>query len=89
MVRCFDRLSAENSVEKIKTIGDRYMAVGGLTCDSRGQAVATAKIALAILRSQADLSLGASRYGSACTPAVPQQASSVTPDSPTTSGAMP
>jgi adenylate cyclase len=55
MVRCFDRLCAENGVEKIKTIGDRYMAVGGLTGDSRGQAVATAKLALAILRSQADL----------------------------------
>jgi adenylate cyclase len=55
MVRCFDRLCAENGVEKIKTIGDRYMAVGGLTGDSRGQAVATGKLALAILQSQADL----------------------------------
>jgi adenylate cyclase len=55
VVRCFDRLCAENSVEKIKTIGDRYMAVGGLTGDSHGQAVATAKLALAILRSQTDL----------------------------------
>jgi adenylate cyclase len=62
MVRCFDRLCAENNVEKIKTIGDRYMAVGGLTGDSRGQAVATAKLALAILRSQADLpTLGGKR----------------------------
>ena len=55
MVRCFDRLCAENGVEKIKTIGDRYMAVGGLTGDAPGQPVATAKLALAILRSQADL----------------------------------
>ena len=62
MVRCFDRLSAENSVEKIKIIGDRYMAVGGLIGDSRCQAVATAKLALAILRSQADLpALGGKR----------------------------
>jgi adenylate cyclase len=62
MVRCFDRLCAENGVEKIKTIGDRYMAAGGLTGDSRGQAVATAKLALAILRSQADLpALGGKR----------------------------
>jgi adenylate cyclase len=62
MVRCFDRLCAENNVEKIKTIGDRYMAVGGLTGDSRGQAVATAKLALAILRAQADLpALGGKR----------------------------
>ena len=55
MVRCFDRLCAENNVEKIKTIGDRYMAVGGLTGDSRGQAIATGKLALAMLRSQSDL----------------------------------
>jgi class 3 adenylate cyclase len=55
VVRCFDRLCAENGVEKIKTIGDRYMAVGGLTGNPRGQAVATAKLALAIQRSQAGL----------------------------------
>jgi adenylate cyclase len=62
MVRCFDRLCAEYSVEKIKTIGDRYMAVGGLTGDSRGQAIATGKLALAILRSSADLpTLGGKR----------------------------
>ena len=55
IVRCFDRLCAENGVEKIKTIGDRYMAVGGLTGDSRNQAVAIGKLALAIMRCQADL----------------------------------
>ncbi len=55
MVRCFDRLCAENGVEKIKTIGDRYMVVGGLTGDSRSQAVAIAKCALAIMQSHADL----------------------------------
>jgi adenylate cyclase len=55
MVRCFDRLCAENNVEKIKTIGDRYMAVGGLTGDSHGQAIATGNLAVAILRSQPDL----------------------------------
>jgi len=55
VVRCFDRLCAERGVEKIKTIGDRYMAVGGLTGDPGGQSIATAKLALAIQRSQADL----------------------------------
>jgi adenylate cyclase len=55
VVRCFDRLCAENGVEKIKTIGDRYMAVGGLGGDSGGQAIAVGKLAVAIMRSQADL----------------------------------
>jgi adenylate cyclase len=62
IVRCFDRLCAENGVEKIKTIGDRYMAVGGLTGDSRNQAIAIGKLALAIMQSQADLpALGGTR----------------------------
>jgi class 3 adenylate cyclase len=64
MVRCFDRLCVEHGVEKIKTIGDRYMAAGGLTGDPRGQAIATAELALAILRSQADLpALGGKHLG--------------------------
>jgi len=55
MVRCFDRLCAENGVEKIKTIGDRYMAVGGLTGNTRSQAIAVGKFALAVMRAHADL----------------------------------
>jgi adenylate cyclase len=53
MVRCFDQLCAERGVEKIKTIGDCYMAVGGLTGDSRQQAIAIGKLALDMLHSQA------------------------------------
>ena len=53
MVRCFDQLCAERGVEKIKTIGDCYMAVGGLTGDSRQQAIAIGKLALDMLESQA------------------------------------
>jgi adenylate cyclase len=53
MVRGFDRLCAERGVEKIKTIGDCYMAVGGLTGDPRRQAIAAGNLALDILRLQA------------------------------------
>jgi class 3 adenylate cyclase/CheY-like chemotaxis protein len=47
----FDRLSVEFGLEKIKTIGDAYMVVGGLL-DSRGDHVeAVADMALAMLES--------------------------------------
>ena len=55
MVRTFDRLCLEHGVEKIKTIGDCYMAVGGLTGDPRQQAIAMGKLAIAIVQSQATL----------------------------------
>jgi adenylate cyclase len=55
MVSCFDRLCVENGIEKIKTIGDRYLAVGGLAGDTRSQAIAVGKCALAIMRAHADL----------------------------------
>lgn len=54
MVRSFDRLCAMRGVEKIKTIGDCYMAVGGLTGDPRAQAIAAGNLALDILRLQAE-----------------------------------
>jgi adenylate cyclase len=50
MVRCFDQLCAEHGVDKIKTIGDCYMAVGGLSGDQRQQATAIGKLALDMLR---------------------------------------
>lgn len=50
MVRCFDQLCARHGVEKIKTIGDCYMAVGGLSGDWRQQALAVGKLALDMLR---------------------------------------
>jgi len=50
MVRCFDQLCAEHGVDKIKTIGDCYMAVGGLSGDQRQQAIAIGELALDMLR---------------------------------------
>jgi class 3 adenylate cyclase len=45
----FDDLVAERGLEKIKTIGDSYMAVGGLTGDAREQAVNTVSLGLAMI----------------------------------------
>lgn len=53
MVRMYDRLCFEHGVDKIKTIGDCYMAVGGLTGgDARQQAIAVGKLAIAMVQSQ-------------------------------------
>ncbi len=41
----FDSISAVNKIEKIKTIGDSYMAVAGLHEPNTGHAIATAKAA--------------------------------------------
>jgi adenylate cyclase len=45
MVRTFDTLCTARGVEKIKTIGDCYMAAGGLNGDARGQAIAVGQLA--------------------------------------------
>lgn len=55
LVRKFDRLCLEHGVDKIKTIGDCYMAVGGLSGDPRQQAIAIGKLAIAMVQSQAAL----------------------------------
>jgi adenylate cyclase len=52
MVRAFDRLCAEAGAEKIKTIGDSYMAVGGLAGDRRAGALAIGRLALAMIAEQ-------------------------------------
>ncbi len=44
----FDTLAQQHGVEKIKTIGDAYMAVGGLTGSSSAHAEAIADMALAM-----------------------------------------
>ena len=44
----FDQLAKQNGVEKIKTIGDAYMAVGGLIDSDRHHAEAIAETALAM-----------------------------------------
>jgi adenylate cyclase len=64
LVRRFDRLALEHGVEKIKTIGDCYMAVGGLRGDARQQAVALGRLALAMQAAQAELPpLGGRKLG--------------------------
>lgn len=52
MVRAFDALCVARGVEKIKTIGDCYMAVGGLDGDPRNQAIAIGRFAQDMLRFQ-------------------------------------
>ena len=55
MVRAFDQLCAKHGAEKIKTIGDCYMAVGGLTGDGRAQAIAMGNLAVDMIAMQAKL----------------------------------
>ncbi|MCC6949225.1 MAG: adenylate/guanylate cyclase domain-containing protein [Bradyrhizobiaceae bacterium] len=52
-VRTFDDLCARHCVEKIKTIGDCYMAAGGLNGFGRDGAVAIGRLGLAMLDAQA------------------------------------
>jgi adenylate cyclase len=49
LVRTFDVLCEQIGTEKIKTIGDCYMAVGGLNGDGAGGATAIGRLALAML----------------------------------------
>jgi class 3 adenylate cyclase len=45
---CFDRLAVEHGAEKIKTIGDAWMAVAGLPAARADHAVVAAELALAL-----------------------------------------
>lgn len=54
MVRRFDQLAAEHGVDKIKTIGDCYMAVGGIRGKPEEQAAALGRFALAMMAAQAE-----------------------------------
>jgi class 3 adenylate cyclase len=51
----FDRLAGQHGLEKIKTIGDCYLVVGGLPAPSARHAAAVAEMALAMLGALADL----------------------------------
>lgn len=51
----FDRLAEQHGLEKIKTIGDSYLVVGGLPVPSPDQAEVVAEMALAMLAVTADL----------------------------------
>lgn len=45
----FDQLCASHGVDKIKTMGDGYMAVGGLSGDARAGAVATGRLGFELM----------------------------------------
>jgi adenylate cyclase len=49
LVRTFDTLAERHRVEKIKTIGDSYMAGAGFDADARAGALATGRLALAMI----------------------------------------
>lgn len=51
----FDRLAERHGLEKIKTIGDSYLVVGGLPVPSPDQAEVVAAMALEMLAATADL----------------------------------
>jgi adenylate cyclase len=57
----FDWLCERHGLEKIKMIGDGYMAVGGLPTPSAHHARAAARLALAIQQETAHFSLGVNR----------------------------
>jgi len=54
----FDRLAEKNHLEKIKTIGDAYMVVGGLPIPRPDHAAAIAQMALDMQREIAQFNLG-------------------------------
>jgi adenylate cyclase len=53
LVSAFDALCASHGVDKIKTIGDSYMAVGGLSGEARDGAVRIGRLALAMQQAMA------------------------------------
>ena len=74
LVRTFDALAEEHGVEKIKTVGDCYMAASGFDGRAREGAVAVGRFALAMMQaSTAHVPLGATklelRAGIHCGPA--------------------
>ena len=52
LVRTFDALAEQHGVEKIKTVGDSYMAAAGFDGRARDGAVAIGRFALAMLRGE-------------------------------------
>lgn len=57
--RAFDALAADLGVEKVKTIGDAYMAVGGLPLPQPDHAERIAEMALGMLRAIGDYNVKA------------------------------
>ena len=87
----FDDLVADRGLEKIKTIGDSYMAVGGLTGDATEQAVNTVSLGLAMIEEAASVRSSVNRCSSASasTPGRSSAASSGRASWPSTCGATP
>ena len=56
MMQCFDRLAATHGVEKIKTIGDAYMAAAGVPEPVADHAPRLARMALAMLQATEQMS---------------------------------
>jgi adenylate cyclase len=52
-VRSFDTLAAQHGVEKIKTVGDSYMAAAGFDGRAQQGAVALGRFALAMMQTNA------------------------------------
>lgn len=55
LTTAFDRLAAEHGVEKVKTIGDAYMAVVGVPQPAPDHALRLARMSLAMLRATAEI----------------------------------
>ena len=71
----FDELAKQNGLEKIKTIGDAYLAVSGLPTPSGDHAIAVARFALGVIDEVARLSKASGisldvRVGIDCGPVV-------------------
>ena len=62
LFRAFDAICDEHGVEKIKTVGDAYLVVGGLTGDPEAGAAAIADTALAMRARVADTEIGKGRW---------------------------
>jgi adenylate cyclase len=87
----FDRLVEQRNLEKIKTIGDSYMVVGGLPTPRPDHAEAVAELALEMLEAIAALKFptilpSLSPCALASTPDPSEPGSLVQPNSPTTFG---
>ena len=61
-VRTFDAICESHGVDKIKTIGDAYMAASGLQGDSRAGALAMGNLALAVMKLHASRPLLGDRH---------------------------
>jgi adenylate cyclase len=57
----FDRIAKKHSIEKIKTIGDSYMAISGINIQEEHPSYAIAKFALELLQATQTMEFGAKK----------------------------